>query len=953
MDTTVTAGSTARPRVRVTLTVNGVAHDLLLPPSRSLVDALRYDLGLTGTKRVCNEGECGACSVLVDGELANACLFPVVEADGRDVTTIEGLADGGRLHPVQAAFADNFAAQCGYCTPGMIMTATALLADNPHPTEAEIRDGIRGNLCRCTGYAKIVQAIAAAAGPTAGTATAAGAPRADTAPNSTRLGGDGHTVVGRSLRRVDADEKVTGKAAYAYDMALPGTVYGEILRSPLAHARIARLDVERARQLPGVLAVLTQADMPAARFGAFTADETALADGVVRYVGEGVAAVIAVDEDTARAATALVDVEYDPLPVVTDPEAAMAAGAPQLHDGVERNVVAHNRVIGGDVERGFAEADVVYEDRFTTSRQCHVCLEPHAVLADWDPSGRVTLWMSSQSTFFDRFALMGIFGLPANKIRIVCPYLGGGFGSKSEPHSIYVVAIQAARLTGRPVKMFHSRDEEFTSSRTRHPEILYLKTGLKRDGTITARQARVVLNNGAYTSYGPGVSITQSMLGGAVYKIPNYRYDGYTVYTNTPIGGAFRGFGSPQFTFAAEVHTDLLAQRLGVDPVQFRLANLAEPGDVAVSGPKLGTCGIRDCLTRAAAEIGWESGRGHGRGYRGIGLACGTHFTSGKFHPGLNADFCAASVKVNPDGSVTLLIGAVEMGTGAATTAVAQICAERLGVGLADVQVLTSDSETIPADFGTYGSRVTTLAGNAVTLACEQVREQVLRYAAETLGVDAGTLTLGGGRVFVTDDPSRGVTLGEVALSALFRDRDGRQILAMAHYDAPCDLPDPETGVGDFAQSYSFGVHAVEVAVDPETGQVRVERFVAVTDCGNVINPALAESQVEGGAAQGLGYALMEDLVCDTDGQVLNPRLSGYRIPTATEMPPITALWVETDDPRGPYGAKGLGEMGLVPTAAAVSNAIHDATGARLVDIPMTPERVLAAMRATTGGGGE
>lgn len=925
-----TAPSTTRPLTRLTLTVNGVVQDVLVPPGRSLCDTLRYDLGLTGTKRACNEGECGSCSVLIDGDVANSCLVPAAEAEDRAVTTIEGLAAGGRLDPVQQAFADNFASQCGYCTPGMIMTAKALLADNPHPTEAEIRDGIRGNLCRCTGYAKIVQAIKAAAG----TLDAPPDPRESD-----------YEVVGKSLNRIDAHEKVTGKAAYAYDMQLPGMAYGDILRSPIAHGKISRLDTSRAKAVPGVLAVLTQADMPATRFGAFTADETALADGVVRYVGEGVAAVIAVSEDIARTAMELIDVDYEPLPAIVDPEAAMAEGAPQLHPDAALNIVAHNRVIGGDIEQGFADADVTYEDRFETSRQCHVCLEPHSVLADWDSSGKVTLWMSSQSTFFDRFGLMNIFGLPANKIRIICPYLGGGFGSKSEPHSIYIVAVQAARLTGRPVKMFHTRDEEFTSSRTRHPEILYLKTGLKADGTITARQARVIINNGAYTSYGPGVSLTQSMLGGAVYKIPHYRYDGYTVYTNTPIGGAFRGFGSPQFTFAAEIHTDLIAERLGIDPVEFRLKNLSEPGDIAVSGPRLTTCGIRDCLTQAAKAIGWEDKRGHGKGNRGIGIAAGTHFTSGKFHPGLNADFCAAAVKVNPDGSVSLMIGATEMGTGAATTAVAQICAQELGVGLGDVQVITSDSETIPADFGTYGSRVTTLAGNAVRLACEQVRGQLLRYGAEALGVPEGELTLGGGKVYPLADPERGLALGDVALSALFRDREGRQIMAMAHYDAPCDLPDPETGVGDFAQSYSFGVHAVEVEVDPETGHVGVLNFVAATDCGNVINPALAESQVEGGAAQGLGYALMEDLVCDADGQVLNPRLSGYRILTATEMPPVTALWVETNDPRGPYGAKGLGEMGLVPTAAAVSNAIYDATGARLTKIPMVPERVLAAMK--------
>jgi putative selenate reductase molybdopterin-binding subunit len=574
-------------------------------------------------------------------------------------------------------------------------------------------------------------------------------------------------------------------------------------------------------------------------------------------------------------------------------------------------------------------------------------MEPHAVVADADASGRVTLHMSSQSTFFDRFSLMGVFGLPANKIRIISPYLGGGFGSKSEPHSIYVVAIQASMNLHRPVKMFHSRDEEFTSSRTRHPEIIDIKTGVKADGTITARSARVILDNGAYTSYGPGVSLTQSMLGGAVYRIPAYRYDGYTVYTNNPFGGAFRGFGSPQFTFAAECHTDMIAERLGMDAVEFRLKNLSHPGDVAISGPMLTSCGVIECVQKAAEAIGWHDKIANPRPGRGVGIACGTHFTSGKFHPNVNADFCAAGVKVNEDGSVSLMIGATEMGTGAATTATAMICAEELGVDLADVDVICSDSETIPADFGTYGSRVTTLSGNAVRDACAQVRVQLFRAAAEALDVEPDRLEMGDHAVRVRDDGGRSIDLASVVQSSLFRDRDGRQIMAQSHYDAPCSLPDPETGVGDFAMSYSFGAHAVEVEVDQETGHVRIVDFVAATDCGNLVNPALAESQVEGGIAQGIGYGLMEDLVCE-EGQVLNPRFSSYRIPTATEMPPIRSLWVETDDPRGPYGAKGLGEMGLVPTAAAIANAVYNATGARLTRIPLTPERVLSAL-----GGGE
>jgi CO/xanthine dehydrogenase Mo-binding subunit/aerobic-type carbon monoxide dehydrogenase small subunit (CoxS/CutS family) len=929
-----TAVTTARPaKVLMTLRVNGWERDVAVRPDRSLVDALRDDLGLTGTKRACNEGECGSCSVLLDGEVVNACLVLAIEAQGHEITTIEGLATDGKLDPLQQAFAENFASQCGYCTPGMILTAKALLARNPKPTDDEIRHAIRGNLCRCTGYSKIIDAIRAASG--------------QAAERSYRL--SRHPVVGKPATRIDAFEKVTGKAPYAYDMALPGMLHGEILRSPHAHARITRIDTGAARKLPGVVAVLTQEDMPQTKFGAFVQDETTLADRVVRFVGEGIAAVIAVDEPTALEALRLIEVDYEPLPAITDPEEAMREGAIQIHEGVERNIVAHNRVTGGDIENGFTEADLVFEDRFETSRQCHVCMEPHAAIANWDASGRLTMWISSQSTFFDRFGLMTVFGLPANKVRIICPYLGGGFGSKSEPHAIYLVAAQASRLTGRPVKMFHSRDEEFTSSRTRHPEIIYLKTGVKRDGTITARQARVILDNGAYTSYGPGVSLTQSMLGGAVYRIPNYRYDGYTVYTNTPFGGAFRGFGSPQFTFAAEVHTDQIAERLGMDPVEFRMKNLSHPGDVAISGPKLTTCGIRECVQQAADAISWREHRANPRPNRGVGLACGTHFTSGKFHPGLNADFCAAMLKINPDGSVSLGVGAVEMGTGAATTAMAQICAEELGVRVEDVDLVNSDSETLPADFGTYGSRVTTLAGNAVRLACGRIKEELLRYAAETLGVAQSALAIGEGRVYVAADRERSMTLGEIAQSAMFRDRDGRQLLAYGHYDAPCDLPDPETGVGDFAQSYSFGVHAVDLEVDPETGQVKIHKFVAATDCGNLINPPLAESQVEGGVAQGIGYALLEDLVCDKNGQVLNPHLSSYRIPTATEMPPVTALWVETDDPRGPYGAKGLGEMGLVPTAPAVASAIRHATGAWVTKIPMTPERVLAAIEASRG----
>ena len=537
-------------------------------------------------------------------------------------------------------------------------------------------------------------------------------------------------------------------------------------------------------------------------------------------------------------------------------------------------------------------------------------------------------------------------GIPANKIRIISPYLGGGFGSKSETHSIYVVAIQASMNLGRPVKMFHSRAEEFTSSRTRHPEIIYMKTGVKNDGTITARSARVILDNGAYTSYGPGVSLTQSMLGGAVYRIPAYRYDGYTVYTNNPFGGAFRGFGSPQFTFAAESHTDMIAERLGMDAVEFRIKNLSRPGDMAISGPTLTSCGVAECCEKAAEAIGWGRELPPGRG---IGDRVRHALHDRQVPPerqrrllrrrrqGQRGRLGVAHDRRDRDGDRR---GHDRDGDDLRRGARRRPRRRRRDLARTPRRSRPTSGRTAVA--------VTTLSGNAVRDACRRCASsssgsRAKRSRCRPTSWSARTTVCGRATTTASRWTSR-----SVVQSTLFRDRDGRQIMAQSHYDAPCSLPDPETGVGDFAMSYSFGAHAVEVEVDEETGHVRIVDFVAATDCGNLVNPALAESQVEGGAAQGIGYGLMEDLIVE-EGQVMNPRFSTYRIPTATEMPPIRSLWVETNDPRGPYGAKGLGEMGLVPTAAAIANAVKNATGARITRIPLTPERVHSALGSNGG----
>lgn len=911
------------------LRVNGRKWPLLIDPATTLQDALRCHLGMTGTKKSCNDGYCGSCTVLLDNLAVKSCLVLAVEAEDKDVRTIEGLAQDGVLDPLQTAFIEHGAAQCGMCTPGMIMAARALLNDNPHPSEAEVKEAIKGNLCRCTGYVKIVEAILAV-GSGAGAAGPGG-----------RLAQAGLRTVGHSVPRVDAREKVTGQAAYVYDMAVPNMLYGKILRSPLPHARILAIDTSAALALDGVVAVITGRDMPDRRFGAFVADETGLAVDKVRYVGDAVAAVAAVSEAVAAKALELIEVRYEELPFVIDPEEAVREGAPAIHE-VERNIVAHNQVVGGDIEQGFAEADYIFEDRFVTSKQAHACLEPHVCIAEWDPSGKITLMDSTQSTFFMRYHVSRLFDVPMSKIRVVAPYLGGGFGSKSEMHALHVAALILSRKTGRPVKIGNDRDEEFIASRTRHKEIIYLKTGVTRDGRITARQARVIVDNGAYTSYGPGVSLTQSMLGGAVYNIPHYRYDGYVVYTNTAIGGAFRGFGSPQFTFAAESQADMIAERLGISPLEFRRINLTRPGDRAISGPVLTTNGARESMEQAVAAIGY--GRSVKPPYRGVGFAVGTHFTSGKFHPETNADFCGATVKVNEDGSVNVLAGVVEMGTGCATT-LSQVAAEEFGIDVGRVEITLSDSEATPPDMGTFGSRATTLGGLAVRRACQAVKRQLADEAARLWGVGPDAVQFGDGRVGVAGDPDKVYELGELVNAILFRDGGGTHVMASAHFDAPCALPDPETGVGDFAMSYSFGTHAAEVEVDPDTGRVTILKLVAATDCGNLINPKGAEAQVEGGVMQGIGYALYEDMRFP-DGQPLNNRFGTYKIPTVMTVPPIETLWVETGDPRGLHGSKGLAEMGMVPTAAALANAVYDAIGVRVTELPITPEKILAALKA-------
>ncbi|MBI2369994.1 MAG: molybdopterin-dependent oxidoreductase, partial [Deltaproteobacteria bacterium] len=661
---------------RLACTVNGQEQELLVEPRRTLLELLRGELGLTGTKLGCDVGECGACTVLLDGAPVRACLTLALEVEGQKITTIEGLADGSRLHPLQQAFLEHGGVQCGFCTPGMILAAKALLDQRPAPSEAEIREGLSGNLCRCTGYVKIVEAVQAAASTVRGEAL----------PSSPSTGqpGDGARVVGTSAVRVDGPDKATGRALYVDDIVLPKMLHGKILRSPYPHARIRAIDVSKARRVKGVRVVLTAEDLPDGRMGPFILDEPVLARGKVRCIGEPVAAVAAVDPDVAQEALDLIEVEYEELPALLDPIEAMQEGAPLIHEEYASyakvfqpvwsgNVCSHTTFEEGDLEQGLREADVVLEDTFRTQMVHQGYLEPCGAVAAVDAAGKVTIWTTTQSVFITQARIAEALHLPMTKIRVIGTKVGGGFGGKVEP-TVQPIALALCREAGAPVKIVMTRDEDFIAMRPRHPAIASMKIGATKDGRIVAKQARIVYDTGAYADDGPGIAGFGAMMARGPYRIPHVKIEGICVYTNKVKCGAFRGFGNPQSTFASESLMDEVARRLGIDPVEFRLKNGVEHGDRALGGQPYGSVGYKECLKRAAAAIGWDrpkAGKLRGRGVASINHISGLLPSS-------------AFVKLNEDGTAVLMTGVSDIGQGS-DTVLSQIAAETLGLPLEDV----------------------------------------------------------------------------------------------------------------------------------------------------------------------------------------------------------------------------------------------------------------------------
>jgi CO/xanthine dehydrogenase Mo-binding subunit len=751
-------------------------------------------------------------------------------------------------------------------------------------------------------------------------------------------------VVGKRVPRLDAYGKVTGKTVFGVDFALPGMLHGRVVRSPYPHARIVSIDVTRAAALSGVRTIIAARDVPDIRYGGSLKDEPIFARDHARYAGQPVAAVAAVTPEVAVAALAAIDVRWEPLPPVFDPEEAMAPGAPLVHENWEQyaalpilvrqgNVCHRARIICGDVERGFEEAERIFVHRFRTAPVHQGYTEPRAAVASWDAAGQVTVWSNTQLPFEIQSTLAEILQIPPSKIRVIVTAIGGGFGGKLRIGVEHFAALLAKR-TGRPVKLVTSTEEELTAAYPRQATVIDLKTGVGRDGRIVAKQGRIVFDTGAFAGSGPGVASVATLGLAGPYRIPNLLVEGLAVYTNKTNCGSYRAPSGPQANFAVESQMDIMADALGIDPLQFRLRHIVRDGDEGPTGQALNGVGLEECLRKAAAAIGWEERRPGP--WRARGLACGWWTTTG--------GSSGVYVKLNPDGSIALNTGAAEIGS-AALTGAAQILAEELGVDVADINLASADTLATPFDFGAQGSRTTFAVGNACRLAAADLRRQLFALAARELDVAPETLALSDHHV-VAD--GKRVSLADLARLS---NQSGGGLIAHGAFVAPPTPYDTKRVEGHIYPAFhspSFHAHAVDLSVDPATGEVTIHRYVVAQDVGRAINPTYIEGQIEGGVTQGLGQALSEEIVY-RQGKVLNADLTDYKMPTALDVPPIESILVEHPTALGPYGAKGVGEPPNIEPPAAVANAIAAATGQRVTTLPITAEKIalgLASGRA-------
>lgn len=970
-------------------TLNGQLTDVKTEGKETLLSLLR-GMGLFSVKSGgCSNGECGACSVLVDGKIVNSCQVSAAFIQGKQVVTVESFGENPLqgwkqtkgLHPIQQSMIDCGAIQCGYCIPAMCLAARALIEQKPKPSEADVRKAISGVLCRCTGYQKIVVAVLRAAAIMRGESvppinddefrTQYGIQVLPDLFNEQDLPVIDLASVGHSEKKVDAEKLVQGKPVFTSDYEMRDMLYAKVLKSPYAHARIKSIDAEKARALKGVKAVLTYKDLPRVVYSSAGQSDPIPGpldmfslDNKVRYVGDRVAFVAAETAEIAEAALQLIHVEYEVLPQIINSSESIGNNS-IIHDEPEyvnfadsdpgQNLAAKIRIDIGDVEKGFSEADKIFENEYEVPKVQHAHIEPHVVLTYWDEDDRLVVRTSTQVPFHTRRILAPILELPVKRIRVVKPRIGGGFGGKQEI-LIEDVAAHLTIATGRPVLYEMTREEEFTSSRSRHPMKVHMKTGVKKDGTITANEMIVLSDTGAYGCHALTVTGNTGHKAMSLYvgdgdyrKSPNIRFHADVVYTNTPPAGAFRGYGVPQGYWPLERHLESIAAEMGFDPIEFRLKNSLRPGELHPFStawtegrePRpeiIYSVGLENCVKQGRKAIDWDKKYGNADWQlikekpnlrKGIGVAL---MMQGTAIPYL--DMGGASIKMNEDGSFNLLAGATDLGTGS-DTVLTQMAAEVIGAPIEDFIVYSSDTDFTPFDKGAYASSTTYISGMAVVKAAEivanKIRERAANMLTKQLGekIDASLIKLGDSKASLNEKDY--VTFSEVALNSLHHE-DQEQIMGVESFYTKVAPP-------------PFAAQFAEVTVDIETGETRVDKLVMAVDAGRIINPMTSGGQIEGGMIQALGYALCEEMTYDPNGNPNETDLVDYHILRANEIPKLETIFIQTNEPSHTFGVKAVAEIPMDGVAPAVGNAIYNACKADLHVIPATPDRVWHALK--------
>ena len=904
---------------RVEFTVNGAPVEVEGPSLRRLTDVLRIDLGLTGTKVGCDAGDCGACSVFLDDVVVCACMVPLGRLGGKQVVTVEGISDGDELSSLQRAFIHHGAAQCGICTPGMLIAAQALLDQVSHPTERQVEDALGGVLCRCTGYRKIIDAVV-------------GAPSFE--PDD--LPPPPGKAVGRRVGRVDGRPKVSGRDIFGADEAPEDSLVLKIVRSPYHRAGFELGDLAGyVAANRGVVAVLTAADVPGRNwFGVIptAADQPVFAETEARFRGEAVAMIVGDDESMAELDLAGFPITWTELDALQDPEGALADGAHRIHPSREGNILIRGFVERGDLDAGFADAEVVVEGEYSTGFIEHAYIEPEAGFAR-RVGDRVELQVTTQTPHMDRAEVAAILDLEPEAVRIIPTAVGGGFGSKLDMSVQPFLALAAWKLN-KPVRITYTRPESMMSTTKRHPSQLWARVGATSSGDLVAMDFFGTFDTGAYASWGPTVANRVPVHAGGPYVYQAYKAETRAVHTNSPPSGAFRGFGVPQAAVCQESLFDDLADAVGMDRLELRIQNALTAGQPTVTGQVFESgVGFRECLE--ALRPHWERSRAeaaefnaaNGSRRRGVGVAGMWYGCGNTALPNPST----MKVGLHQEGRIVLFQGAVDIGQGANTVMV-QICADALGMDMAVVSYVGADTDSTPDAGKTSASRQTFVSGNAVFEASRRLRKQLLEMVD---AADDAHLELDDTRLIVHD---RGEARA-LDLASLAADPGGFVALAEATYDPPT-TPLDENGQGSPYAIFGFGAQLAELEIDTELGTVHLLRITAAHDVGRAINPTLVEGQIEGGIAQGIGLALMEEYL---PGR--NENLHDYLIPTFGDVPEVVNILIESNDPEGPYGAKGVGEHTLIPTAPAILNAIRDAAGAPVRDLPATPARVLEAVR--------